>query len=132
MKKTLLVLALLASSSVFAGQINCVFETTDHDEVTGSEVEISDLKTDGNARIVEMSLFAETWIITATNVRNDGNVLITASKEVITGPASGVTQIDARQQPLNVSIKKDGTMSAGVTVKSTLPGTTNHLFCESK
>lgn len=131
MKKTLLTLALLASTSVFAHPINCVFETTDHEKVTGSEIAIQDLKADGNARIIKSELYGETWIVSAVNVGSAGNIIVTASKLAEVSAISGIIKIDSLQPSLSVSIKTDGTVSASVAQKSTLPNTTNHLFCEA-
>lgn len=131
MKKPILFLILLASTSVFASQTNCVLEITDHVKVRGSEMEILDLKADGTSRVVSTELFGETWIISAVKVRNDNNILVTASKEG-SAATKEVTQIDGRQQSISLSITADGMYSGGATVKSTMPGTTAHLSCESR
>lgn len=130
MKKTLLALALLASTSTFASTINCVLTTENSVKVTGAEVAIDDLKADGNARIIETKLYDETWAVSALNVGTKGAVIVTASKLVGDGTEDSV-YINQKQPALNVSIKMDGTLSAGKTVKSTLADTYHHLFCEA-
>lgn len=129
MKKTLLALALLASTSTFASTINCVLTTENYVKITGVEVAINDLKADGNARIIETELYDETWIVSALNVGSKGAVIVTASKLVGDGTQDSV-YINQKQPALNVSVNMDETLSAGKTVTSTLPDTTHHLFCE--
>ncbi len=131
MKKTLLVLSLLISTSAFAKTINCVLTTENYVKVTGAEVAINDLKTDGNARIVETQLYNETWIVSAVNVGNKGDVIVTASKLMSTDLNNDNILVNGKQASLSVSIKTDGSLSAGKTVMSTLADTTHHLFCEA-
>ena len=131
MKKTILALTLLASTSVFAKTINCVFTTENYVKVTGAEIEIADLKTDGSARIIETSLYNESWIVSAVKIGNAGDVIVAANKLVDGSLKNGNIQINNKQQALNVMIKTDGSASAGRTVLSTLADTTHHLFCEA-
>ena len=100
-------------------------------QVTGAEIEIADLKTDGSARIIETSLYNESWIVSAVKIGNAGDVIVAANKLVDGSLKNGNIQINNKQQALNVMIKTDGSASAGRTVLSTLADTTHHLFCEA-